>query len=91
MITGIKESKALTKHISCEFKCRFDGEKCNSYHWLNNNKCWCECKKFHICEKEIWNPTTCNCENGKYLASIMDDSFDSDDSKLFQQILMKWK
>ena len=22
----------------------------------------------------IWNPATYNCENGKYLASIMDDS-----------------
>ena len=22
----------------------------------------------------IWNPSTCNCENEKYLASIMDDS-----------------
>ena len=22
----------------------------------------------------IWNPATCNCENGKYLASIADDS-----------------
>ena len=22
----------------------------------------------------IWNPATCNCENGKYLESIMDDS-----------------
>ena len=22
----------------------------------------------------IWNPTTCSCENGKYLASIIDDS-----------------
>ena len=26
------------------------------------------------CEKEyVWNPSTCVCENGKYLASIMDD------------------
>ena len=26
-----------------------------------------------LCEKDyVWNPTTCNCENGKYLASIMD-------------------
>ena len=26
-------------------------------------------------EKEyVWSPTTCICENGKYLASIMDDS-----------------
>ena len=22
----------------------------------------------------VWNPRTCSCENGKYLASIMDDS-----------------
>ena len=43
--------------------------------WWNNDKCWCECKKHHICEKDyVWNPATCNCENGKYLASIMDDS-----------------
>ena len=25
-------------------------------------------------KKIVWNPSTCNCENGKYLASIMDDS-----------------
>ena len=31
--------------------------------------------KKHICEKKyIWNPATCSCKNGKYLASIMDDS-----------------
>ena len=37
-------------------------------------KCQCECKKYHICEKRLyWNPAICNCENGKYLASIMDD------------------
>ena len=34
-----------------------------------------ECKKRHVCEKDyIWNPVTCSCENGKYLAGIMDDS-----------------
>ena len=27
MITGINELKTLTKHISCECKCRFDGTK----------------------------------------------------------------
>ena len=27
----------------------------------------------YICEKEyLWNPSTCICENGKYLASGMD-------------------
>ena len=26
MITGINELKSLTKHISCEYKCKFDGK-----------------------------------------------------------------
>ena len=30
MIPGINEPKALTKYISCECKCRFDGRKYNS-------------------------------------------------------------
>ena len=34
-----------------------------------------ECKKHIICQKcYIWNPATCSCENGKYLASFTDDS-----------------
>ena len=62
IITGINESKILTKHISCECKCKFDWgkKKCNSNQWWNNNKCWCECKKVHVCEKDyVWNPATC--------------------------------
>ena len=27
LITGINESKTLTKHISCKCKCKFDGKK----------------------------------------------------------------
>ena len=74
MIIGINESKALTKHTSCEYKCRFFGRKCNSEQWWNNNKCQCECKKLLVCEKDyVWNPSKCNCENGKYLANIMSD------------------
>ena len=30
MITGINETKILTKHISCESKCKFDVRKCDS-------------------------------------------------------------
>ena len=30
MISGINESKILTKHVSCECNCKFDGRKCNS-------------------------------------------------------------
>ena len=37
------------------------------------DKCQCECKKINGCEKDyVCNPATCSCENGKYLASIMD-------------------
>ena len=75
MIVGINESKILTKHISFEPKCRFDGSKCNSDQQWNNDRRWCESKKHHVCEKDyIWNLATCSCENGKYLASIMDNS-----------------
>ena len=47
----------------------------SSGQWWNSDKCWCEYKKRHVCEKMyILNPATCSCENGKDLASIMDDS-----------------
>ena len=32
-VTRINESKALTKHVSYEPKCKFDETKCNSNHW----------------------------------------------------------
>ena len=39
MITGINESKTLTKYISYECKYKFDGTKCKSNQWWNNDKC----------------------------------------------------
>ena len=30
MVSRINELKTITKQISCECKCRFDGRKCNS-------------------------------------------------------------
>ena len=78
MITEINELTkqiTLTKQISCECKCKFNGRNCISDQWWNNDKCWCECKKRHVREKDcVWNSATSNCENEKYLASIMDDS-----------------
>ena len=63
-------------------------KKCNSNQWCNIHKCRCECEKLHVCKKDyFWNPVTCSCENGNYLASIMDNSMKK--RKLFQQILMK--
>ena len=75
MITGKNESNILTKDISCECKFKFDGRKCNSDQWRNNDRCQYECKKRHVYEKDyIWNPSKCSCENGKYLASVTVDS-----------------
>ena len=75
MITWIDESGTLTKQKSYECKCRFDGKKFSSDKCWNKDKCWCECKKHQYVKKIIFgNPSTCSCENGKYLASIMDDS-----------------
>ena len=57
MITGINESKVLTEHTSCEWKCNFDGRKCNSnQNWNNDRHC--------VCERDlIWNPATSRYEN----------------------------
>ena len=47
----------------------------NSNQWRNNDKCQHECRKRHVCGKDyIWNPATGSWKNGKYLASIMDNS-----------------
>ena len=46
-----KLMKTLTKYILCECKCRFDGRKCNSNQWWNNDKCQCEFKKRHDVKK----------------------------------------
>ena len=75
LITGINKLNTLTKHIPCKCECKFDRWKCSSDQWWDNDKCWCECKKCHVCGKDyVWNSATCNFENRKYLASIMDDS-----------------
>ena len=54
MIIGINESKTVTTHISCECECKFDGRKCNSDQWWNNDKCWCTYKKRHVIEKNMF-------------------------------------
>ena len=51
MIRGINESKTLTKHKSCECKCKFDGTKCNSNQRWNNHKCQCESKNIIYVKK----------------------------------------
>ena len=36
IITGIYESRTLTKHVSCQCKCKFDGRRYNLNYWQNN-------------------------------------------------------
>ena len=98
MTTGINELKTLAKHVSCDCKCKFDVRRSNSNQKWNNNKCRCKSKNSKTCrlyEKDyIWNPATWSCKNGKYLASIIDDSVITCDEiikkqKQFQKALMK--
>ena len=75
IITGINELKTLTKHISCECKCKFDGKnvvQINGGTTINVDmsvKNVVYVKKYYV-----WNPATQSCENGKYCTSIMGDS-----------------
>ena len=74
IITGINESKILTKHVSYECKCKFDGKnviQVNVGITINVDvsiKKFMRVQKRRNCEKNA----TCNCENEKYLASIVD-------------------
>ena len=70
MITNKNEAKAMTKHISCDFTCKFNSTTCNS-----NQKIYRTYKNYRTYKKDYsWNPSTCICENSKNLKSIVDAS-----------------
>ena len=70
MITRINELKTLRKHISYDYKCKFDDKKCNSNQKWNNESYRCECKnqwKHLVCKNDnVWNSSAIN----RYLKSI---------------------
>ena len=73
MITNKNEDKAITEHISCDSKFKFNSTMCNSSQKWNNETCQCQCKSYHNCKKYYsWNPSTCICEYSKYLKSTVD-------------------
>ena len=42
---------------------------------MNNDTCKCRCKKYRTCKIDYsWNPSTCICENSRYLKHAADDS-----------------
>ena len=65
----------MTKHISCDCKCKFSCTTWNSNQKWNNRTCQHECKNYRNCEKDYkWNPGTGNFDNIKYLNSFDDTS-----------------
>ena len=75
MIKNKNEGKAVKKHISCVCKCKFNSKTCNSNQKLNNKTWQCECKNYCKCKKYYsWNPSTCICENSKFLKSAANTS-----------------
>ena len=51
MIANKNEAKTMTKHISCDCKCKFNSATCNSNREWNNETCLCACKNYRICQK----------------------------------------
>ena len=47
MITNKNEAKTMTKHVSCDFKSKFNSTKCNSNQKWNDKICQCERKNYH--------------------------------------------
>ena len=84
MITNKYEAKAMTEHISCDCKCKFDSTTRNSKQKWNNKTCKCEFKNYPKCKKDSdWNPSTCIFENSKYLKSFADTSVTECDEIMF--------
>ena len=53
MITRINKVEAMAKHISCDFKWKFNSARCHPNQTLNNDMCKCQCKKYRCAKKPI--------------------------------------
>ena len=66
LITGINQSRTLTKHILFKFECKCDSKKSAAVSVkIQKNMV---CTKGYIC-----NPSTYSCENSKYVGNIIDE------------------
>ena len=75
MITNKNEAGAMTEHISCNCKCKFNSTICDPNLKCNNKTYQCECINYRECKKDYsWNPSTYICDNSKCLKSIADTS-----------------
>ena len=75
IITNKDEAKAMTEHILCDYRYKFNSTTCNSKQKSNNKTSQCECKNNRQCKEDYsWNPSICFFLNSKYLKSIVDNS-----------------
>ena len=80
IIRNRNEAKTMTKHTSCDCKCKFNSVTCNSNQKWNNETCQCECKNYCTCKIDYsWNRSTCISDNDKYLKSVADTSMITSD------------
>ena len=84
MITNKDEVEAMTEHISCDYKCKFNSTKCNSNQKWNNKTCQYEWKIYRKCKENYsQNPSTYICKNSKYLKSVNGTSVTKCDEIVF--------
>ena len=50
MTTKKNGAKSIAKQISCDFKCKFNSNTCNSNQKQNNEICQCEYKIYYTCK-----------------------------------------
>ena len=75
MIPCQDEAKAMTGHISCDCKWKFNSASCNLNQKWNNKTYKCEYKNCHKSKKDYsWNRSTYTCEKSKYFKSVADPS-----------------
>ena len=83
-MTNKKETKTMTKHISCYLKCKHNSTTCNSNQKRNNKLCQCERKNYRKCKKKYsWDLSTCIFEKDKHLKGIADTSVITCDEIIF--------
>ena len=53
VITNKNKAKAMTEHISCDTKCKFNSTTCNSKQKWYNKTSHCECRRYNKCKKDF--------------------------------------
>ena len=65
LMSKTNETRYITWHETCKYKCRLEASVCNNKQCWNKNKCRCECKELTDkgnCDRGfIWNPSNCKC------------------------------